>query len=120
MCICNFRDAAHKGFSVITSAEAREKNADQVRASRLSKSGRYLLNVTKPDPYSDTLALKVYDLDCLSESDCAGLTFERFQPSRPTCTILPDGTAVLEADKEELLYFIGGQTLDMFAQFCQK
>jgi S-adenosylmethionine:tRNA-ribosyltransferase-isomerase (queuine synthetase) len=26
-----FREAAHKGFSVITSAAAREKNADQVR-----------------------------------------------------------------------------------------
>lgn len=92
----------------------------QVRASLLSKSGRYLLNVTKPDPYTDALTLKVYDLDCLSEGECAGLTFERFLPLRPTCAILPDGSAVLEADKEELVNFVVRNKMNMFAQFCQK
>ena len=49
----------------------------QVRASLVSKSGRYLLNVTKPNAYSGALTLKVFDLAsiphncvlCIGQSD---------------------------------------------------
>ena len=59
--------------------------------------------------------------DELDEAECAGLTFERFQPRRNTCAILGDGSAILEADKEELLFFIQRDKLPkMFAEFTQK
>ena len=57
--------------------------------------------------------MKTTTQDELDEAECAGLTFERFQPRLSTCAILSDGSAILEAHKEELLLFIqGGNSIE--------
>ena len=59
--------------------------------------------------------------DELDSAECAGLTFERFQPKLNTCAILSDGSAILEADKKELLLYIQRDKLPkMFVEFTHK
>ena len=83
-------------------------------------------------PIGDILARKNYDelhthaiflstQDDLDKTECAGLTFERFQPKLNTCAILSDGSAILEAHKKELLLYIQRDKLPkMFVEFTHK
>ena len=58
----------HRYFTVKLQKQYKLSPQTQVRASLVSKSGRYLLNVTKPNPYSGALTLKVFDLGSFRQS----------------------------------------------------